>query len=136
MGTAKFAFIPRIYSKDFVIEQAKLDDFNAVEIAVNVNGEGTIRCTPTSDEYTRTVVYKCSDLGTFGRLVGSTGTSIYNSFTADVDVQITIASSLAEGSKYILLFMLCTDIPSVVGGSDLDISVEGSFPFLIADGTM
>ena len=42
MGTAKCAFIPRIYSKDFVIEQANVDDFNAVEIAVNVNGEGTL----------------------------------------------------------------------------------------------
>ena len=58
MGTIKFAFVPRLYSPDFVIEQANLDALNAIELACNVNGKGTIRCVPTSDDFARTAVFR------------------------------------------------------------------------------
>ena len=91
MGTLTFAFVPRMYSKDSVVEQPNLDAFNPIEMVANVSGEGTIRCCPTGDEYARTCVYRESTLGDFGRLLGITATNLYNSFAAEMDVQIKVA---------------------------------------------
>ena len=41
MGTIQFAFVPRLYSTDFVIEQSNLDALSAIEQACNVNVKGT-----------------------------------------------------------------------------------------------
>ena len=134
MGTIKFAFVPRVYSTDFIIEQSTLDALNAIEIACNVNGEGTIRCIPTSDEYARTGVYRRSAMSDSGRLIGITATNIYNSFAANVEVQIKIACSLMEGSKYIMPSLLRSDIPSYTGAADLNLATEDARAILIVDG--
>ena len=134
MGTIKFAFVPRVYSTDFIIEQSNLDSLNAIEIACNINGEGTIQCIPTSDEYARTGIYRRSAMSDSGRLIGITATNIYTSFAADVEVQIQIACSLMEGSKYIMPSLLRSDIPSYTGAADLNLATEDARVILIVDG--
>ena len=134
MGTIKVAFVPRLYSTDFVIEQSNLDALNPIELACNVNGEGTIRCIPTSDEYARTGIYRRSTMSNFGRMIGITATNIYNSFAADAEVQVKIACSLIEGSKYIEPPLLRSDVPDTAGAADLDTAVEDARAVLVVDG--
>ena len=134
MGTIKFAFVPRVYSDDFVIEQANMDALNAIELACNVNREGTIRCIPTTDEYARTGVFRRSTLKNFGRLIGITATSLYNAYQADVEIQVKVACSLMEGSKYVVPSLLKNNVPLHAGSADLDLAAEDGIAFLSSDG--